>query len=338
MRKYLLFGIAVLLILSFSLAACGPKETPQDVTTEPGKEEDVGDQGETDKTPVTISFLTIADDLQAQAMDLIVKRFHEMEDGKYAHITIQFDAKPAAEIRNQLQNAVASGVPLDIIQVDGPQVKHFAYHKLLKDLSQDLTEEEMAQWVPQSIAEGSVGDAFYAPPMRQSCSIMWYNPEITDAAGIDVPNTLEEAWTYEEALDAWQKTTIDEDGDGVPETWGVMLGQGPYWGDYEYDLAARSAGVPGSPSFEGLGPDGITFEGYFNTPERVAAYEFVEKLYQEYKVATTEPIWDQYFTGGIAFQIYPDRLLGQIDKQYPDAPVAAAPPPYIETLICHTGS
>ncbi len=342
MKKYLLVGIGLLLILSFAFAACAPAaeepmETDQEETTAEEEEEEEPAE-DTSMEPVTLSFLTIADDLQAQAMDQIVQRFHEMEDGKYAHITIEFDAKPTAEIRNQLQNAVAAGLPLDIIQVDGPEVKHYAYHNLLKDLSGDLTDEEMAQWVPQSVEEGSLGDAFYAPPMRQSCSIMWYNPDVTDAAGIDVPNTLEEAWTYEEALDAWQKTTIDEDGDGVPEVWGVILGQGPYWGDYEYDLIARSAGEPGSPSFEGIAPDGVTFDGYFNTDERVEAFEFAEALYQDYKVSPTEPIWDQFFVGGVAFQIYPDRLLGQIANQYPDAPVAAAPPPYVETMICHTGS
>lgn len=340
MKKGLLIILGVLLSISMILAACTPKEEVAEVE-EPVVEEPVGEEPSEEvvgSEPVTIQFLSIADDLQVQAMDLIVKRFHEIEDGKYAHINIQFDAKPSAEINKQLQTSVAAGAPLDIIQVDGPEVTHLAYLGLLKDLKPDFSSEEIAQWVPQSVAEGSYKDGFYAPPMRQSCSVMWYNPEITDAAGIDVPNSVEEAWTYEEALEAWKKTTIDENGDGVPEVYGIMLGQGPYWGVYEYALTTRSAGEEGSPTFQNVAPDGVTFDGYFNSEEAVETWEFVESLYQEYKVASTEPTWDVFFTGALAFNFYPDRILGQIKNQYPDAPIAASPLPYIKTPICHTGS
>ena len=331
MKKGLIITLGVILTISMILASCAPKATavppvvvppttaPVQATTAPvqATAAPVQPTEVAVVAPVTISFLSIADDLQAQAMKKIVDRFHQIENGKYANVTIQFDAKPTADIEKQLQTAVATNSPLDVIQVDGPAVKHFAYNQLLKDLTADFSAAEMAQWVPQSVSEGSYNGKFYAPPMRQSCSIMWYNPKITEAAGIDVPKTLDAAWTYEEALAAWKKTTIDQNGDGVPEVWGILLGQGPYWGDYEYDLAARSAGAPGSPTFQGIAPDGVTFTGYFNTPEAVTAFEFVEKLYTTEKVATTEPIWDSFFTGNVAFNIYPDRLLGQIEESIP---------------------
>ena len=77
----------------------------------------------------------------------------------------------------------------------------------------------------------------------------------------------------QEAWDAWEKTQTDADGDGTPEVWGMRWGQGTWTGDYEQGIIRRSAGKRGSPTFQGMGPDAITFKGYLDTPEAIEGYQ-----------------------------------------------------------------
>ena len=94
----------------------------------------------------------------------------------------------------------------------------------------------------------------------------------------------------EEALAAWEDTTIDSNGDGVPEVWGVRWGQGTWTGDYEHGIFRRSNGAVGSPTYAGMGEDGLTFRGYLDTPEAVAAMQFYQDLHLVSKVTPVEPI------------------------------------------------
>ncbi len=108
---------------------------------------------------------------------------------------------------------------------DGPDIKHYAYNEAIIPLAEYYTEEELAEWVPQSVEEGSFNGTFYAPAIMQSCSLMFYNKDMTDAAGLEPPQEVQ-GWTMDEAWDAWQKTTVDDTGDGVPDSWGMRWGQG----------------------------------------------------------------------------------------------------------------
>lgn len=334
MKKCWTLLLIVVVVLGGLLSSC--RSTPHTTIEEVEEATTQGEPGE--KEPVSLTFLKFADELDALALEIIVERFHEIEGGKWSHVNIEYDAKPFEELFTSIEIAIATGSPVDIIQVDGPDVKHFAYNGVLKDLTGHFTEEEMAQWAPQSVIEGSIGDHFYGPPFNQSCSVMWYNTNITDAAGLDIPTTLDEAWTYDEALPYWQKTTIDENGDGVPEVYGVLLNQGWGWGDYESRLPGRSAGEPGSPTYDGIGLDGITFDGYLNTPESIEAFEWIQKLFTEHKVSATESPWNAFWAGLVTFYISPDRVIGVQQDQYADLHMKAMGPPYFVTPICQTGA
>jgi len=189
MKKYLYVVLGLLIVISMVLAACTPK-----AATEVAVEEETTAGETTTKEPVVLKFLKIADELEAQALAEIVAEFQTIEDGKYSHVSIEVDAKPFAELFPAIEKAVATGSGIDIVQADGPDVKHFAYNDVLMDVTDYFTEEEMAQWAPQSIAEGSMNGRFYGPPEVQSCQLMWFNKDMLDAAGIDYTDTA--GWTY----------------------------------------------------------------------------------------------------------------------------------------------
>jgi fructooligosaccharide transport system substrate-binding protein len=291
-----------------------------------------------DQDPVVLTFIKIADELEAQALDVMIEEWRMANDGEYSYVTVEFNALPFSDLMTGIQTAVATGQPVDLIQADAPNLLNFAVDGVIQPQTADWSEDELALFAPQSLDEATIAGEFYGPPMRQSCSVMWYNTEMVAAAGLEVPEGID-AVTYEDALAIWQQIATDENGDGVPDVYGVELGQNPYWGDYEYRVGARSAGEPGSPTYEGVGPDGIVFDGYFNTPEAIEAYQFIQSLYTEHNVATAEPVPNSFLAQSAAFYISPARVVGVRNDQFPDMPeIRATNAPYFNTPLCHTGS
>jgi ABC-type glycerol-3-phosphate transport system substrate-binding protein len=92
-----------------------------------------------------------------------------------------------------------------------------------------------------------------------------------------------------------------------------------------------------------VGPDGITFTGYLDTPEAIAAYETYREWHlSDEPVSPAEPIPDIFVAGQAAFYVSPDTAIAQIDRLYPDGDFnwGVTGIPYFEdgAQLCHTGS
>lgn len=334
MKKPFLVFAVLLTIFSMVLAACGggaPAAPAAQTSTE-----SAATTSEGGKAPVTLRFLKISDELEAKSFAEMVEAFHQVDGGKWAHVNIEYDAKPFAELFPAIEKAVATDSQIDIVQADGPDVKHFAFNNVLLDLTDSFTAEEMKTWVAQSVDEGSFNGRFYGPPMAQSCQLMWYSDAAMAEAGIDVSSV--EGWTLGDdgnALTNWLKLTKDDNGDGSPEVFGSAF-SGPW--DYFQRAFVRSAGVPGDPTFEGVGDGGLQFTGYFDSPESIEAWKFQQSLVTEHKVQSAEQTANQMLSGLAATQVYQDLIMGTQKDQFPDFQMSAIEPPYFVTKFCHTGS
>ena len=331
MKNKSIFFAVSLLVIALALMASQPVITEASVINDSSTSTQADD-----KDPVVLTFLKIADELEAQAFVDMVKEFQTIEDGRWSYVTVEYDTKPWAELFPAISRAIATGSDVDIIQADGPNVKSFAYNGILADLTDEFTEEELAIWAPSSVAEGSLDGRFYAPPEAESCQLMWYNADMLDAAGIDVTST--DGWTYGDdgtGLVNWQKLTTDENGDGNPEVYGFST-IGFY--DYFYRIPARSNGEVGDATYQGVSDDGLTFTGYFDTEDAVEAYQFMQDMVYKYNVASPEVISNQMLSGLAATVFYQDMIIGTQKDQFPDFNMGAIEPPYFETPLCQTGS
>jgi fructooligosaccharide transport system substrate-binding protein len=331
-------GITMLVIALLLLAAYGGPATS---SASPTTAEQPAAAPALAQDAATIQFLTIDDEDMLIATEQMIEAF-KASDPQYANVTVEVQSVPFEQLFPTIETAVAAGAELDVFLADGPDIKHYAYNEAIIPLAEYYTEEELAEWVPQSVEEGSFNGTFYAPAIMQSCSLMFYNKDMTDAAGLEPPQEVQ-GWTMDEAWDAWQKTTVDDTGDGVPDTWGLRWGQGTYQGDYEHGIMRRSAGEKGSPSYQGIGPDGITFQGYLDTPEAIASFEDYRDWHQGDRAVTPqEPIDNIFFSKGAAFYVSPDNAVGTINRLYPDGDFnygVTGIPYYADgAQVCHTGS
>ena len=327
--------LAVLMLLCAAvLAACTVAPVPMPADDSMAME-DEGPSG-----PVTLKFLALADDDQLNAWREILAEFQQLNDGEYSYVELEFETIPFRELFPKIESSVAVGLPWDLFQADGPDMKHYGFNRVIWPLTDHFSEEEMAQWFPQSIEEGSFRDQFLGPPIMQSCSLLMYNKDFTDAAGISPPVGIENAWTMEEAVAAWQDTTVDENGDGVPEVWGLRWGQGTWTGDYEHGIFRRSNGEIGSATYAGMGEDGVTFQGYLDTAEAAEAMQFYQDLHQTYKVSPVEAIPEIFESRQAAFMVTPDNRIGALNRIHGEGNFnwGVSGIPYFKTPVCHTGS
>jgi fructooligosaccharide transport system substrate-binding protein len=329
-----------LVLGSLILAACqaAPTQAPAPTAAAPQPQPTAASTstGGGQKAPVTLVFIKIADDLEAKSFNEMLDAFHKIDGGKWSYVNVQYDAKPFAELFPAIEKSVATGADVDLIQADGPDVKHFAYNNVIKDLTDNFTKDELAQWDPGSNAEGTYKGRFYGPAEVQSCQLMWYNQDMVDAAGLKLdPTTPLTYGPNGTALPVFQKLTVTKSGSSTPSVYGFQN----VWGfDYFNRIEARTNGKPGSPTFQGVSDDGLKFVGFFDTPESIQAFQFDQDMISKYKVESAQPPTNSLLSGLSASTVYQDLILGTLRDQFPNFKIGAQYPPYWQTPLCQTGS
>ena len=281
---------------------------------------------------ITLRALLYTTQPPASLHDALIEKFQQ----ENPNIEIVVRRVPFGELYRQTIISVASDDPPDVIYVDGPMVASLAYNKILLPLDDYFTEEEMQDFLPASVEEGSYEGKFYAVPERQSAIVLFYNKDYTDAAGIYPPQTLEEAWTWPEFLEVLKKVTKRDDTGNV-EIWGLtQVSKHTLYSDL---TIVRSAGESReSPTFKAISDDGTTVSGYLDTPEAKMALQFLQDLHQKYQVTPVEQMPDMFENGMSVFHMSPGHTAGRLTSEFPDLNWGVTPLPYFNTPITHTGS
>jgi fructooligosaccharide transport system substrate-binding protein len=238
----------------------------------------------------------------------------------------------------KIQAIAAAKSDYDIIWADGPNVWSFAYNGVIQPMDDTFPRDYVTQnWLPSSLVTSYYKGHFYAPPERESCSLLWYNKDMTDAAGIQPPMEFSKSWTMEQALVAWQKVN------NPPAVYGLRWGQGTGPGqDYENGEFRRLAGHSrDSKAFLGINPqDGLTISGYFDDPEAIKGHQFLQDIHQKYKISPIENVPDIWISKKAAFYLSPDNALAQYNTAKPGFAYGVTGIPYFQggTQMCHNDS
>ncbi|HZO26338.1 MAG TPA: extracellular solute-binding protein [Chloroflexota bacterium] len=282
--------------------------------------------------PVKLSFIGVESDDQKFALSAVLAEYQKTRP----EVTVEFELLPFPQLFPKIQANAAAKAPTDIILTDGPNLWSFAYNGIIAPMDEWFDKALIEKsWTPTSLATSSYRGKFYAPPQMESCSIMWFNKDMTDKAGIKPPDALAQTWTMDQALDAWQKTN------NPPQTYGIRWGQGNTPGqDYEAGLMRRAAGKKDSKAYKGIADDGLTISGYFDDPQAVMGLTFFHELYQKHKVSAVEGIPDAWVNQKAAFFISPDNALGTYKRLNATFQYGVTGIPYFKdgAQICHTDS
>lgn len=116
-------------------------------------------------------------------------------------LTVELTFFPDYQYTEKLAIAAAAGDLPDAFDLDGPLVARLADAGLLAPLEPWFTSDELADFLPTLLTQGTYRDRLYALGAFESALVLYYDRALLARAGITPPEEGA-AWTWSEFLDA----------------------------------------------------------------------------------------------------------------------------------------
>lgn len=168
----------------------------------------------------SVSFLIFGDPAEKAAYETLVAEFeraHPEIDINLQHIASQ------ADYRARLGADFAAGTPSDIVLINYRRYAQFAGKNQLEPLGLYLEQSSLIQesdFYPETIEPFKWQGELMCIPQNLSSLVVYYNKSLFDAAGLAYPS---DDWTWDEFLATAQALTLDLDGDGTIDQYGVGI-------------------------------------------------------------------------------------------------------------------
>ncbi|PWI33800.1 ABC transporter substrate-binding protein [Vibrio albus] len=194
----------------------------------------------------SLSGSVFAKEITAWVIDAEIERpfFVQLEEQfnqAYAGDDVSVKIKPIPGYNDAIQAAWMSQDMPDIIMIDGPNMANYVWSGMLKPIDQLVSQETIDQILPGLIAQGT-----YSPTKRiymlaagDSSVALWANKKYLEQAGVSIPTTLDEAWTYEEFTSVLEKLSKVE---GVKWPLDMKLNYEGEWNTYGFYPWVKSGG------------------------------------------------------------------------------------------------
>ncbi len=166
----------------------------------------------------SVSFMFFGDPAELAAYQGLVAAFeaeHPAIDVELVHIPslIDYQARLGADL--------AAGSQADVVLINYRRYAPLAARGVLEPLAPYLRSSEViaeVDFFPQAIEPFRWRGQLMCIPQNISSLVVYYNRDLFDAAGLDYPN---DDWTWDEFLAAAQALTLDLDGDGITDQYGL---------------------------------------------------------------------------------------------------------------------
>lgn len=199
-----------------------------------------------------------------------IKETFEQETG----ITVEVDNCSFDDLNDQYEVLLSSGSSeYDVLIVDGPNTAAYVSRGYLAPLDQYFTKDEINAFSGALVDQGTVNDSFYAAPMGDSCTVMYYNKDLLKEAGVswdfDQYDGVNSRITWEELIDLATQVTSKLDPDGSKGITPVEFGQASQV--YMMNTIPNSLGAPN------ISEDGLSVSGVIDSPEWTEALNWYQK-------------------------------------------------------------
>jgi multiple sugar transport system substrate-binding protein len=143
----------------------------------------------------TLTFVNWSGDEEKAAFDALIKRFQDANPG----ITVKTDTVPYESITTNLDSRFQAGNPPDLFRVSYIDLGQYTSQDVLLDVSPAFDQAKIDSFVP-GLWQGVVaGGKPYGVPHQIDTTAILYRKDAFEAAGItNVPQSVEDAWTWEE--------------------------------------------------------------------------------------------------------------------------------------------
>lgn len=302
------------LALAMVTAACGGDDgddEPADEAEEPAAEEEPADEGEEEEAGddmalgvddgSTITMWTRA--ATEATVQRLVDAYNESHENQ-----VELTVIPTDEYLGRVATAAGAAELPDLVSLDVVFVPQFTTQGAYLDITDRIAALPFADSIaPSHVDVGTVDGAEHTVPLTMDLSVLFYNKDLYEQAGLDPeqpPTTLEEFAEHARA--------VDELGDDIHGThFGgncggclVFTWWPSIWGD----------------GHEVMNEDGT--ESFLNSPEAQAVYDVWKGLYED-DVTNPEtpdeagPTWTGFFPeGNIGVMPMPSTTLGLMPDSF----------------------
>lgn len=271
-----ILALILSLVLVFGLVACNSSKTTTDnVTNNEGSQNENPEANAEESTiateitsPVEIEFWHAMSGASGEALEKLTNDFNAANENITVKLVNQGGYR---DLFDKLMGAAKAKQLPAIAQVYSNRLSWYVSKGLVEDLKPymenekvGLAKEEIEDF-PQLFLDDGIWDGKqYAMPFNKSQMVLYYNVDMLKEAGLEVPTT------WEEWKEAARKLTVDKDGNGEPEIYGLVLAN-----NLSTDIAPWVKQAGGEIISEK--EDKINF----NTPETKEAVEFLNSMIQE---------------------------------------------------------
>ena len=192
----------IVAILAFSLLSCGGRKQPE--------------------SGVTLTLYHWMEKERSLWENEIIKPFEEAHPG----IRVILQTSPYQLYVSKSLTSIASGNRLaDVMFAEdwfGQELISKRYARNIMPLVRrdittgDFYAETFTEW--RGVAQRE--DELYGFPVCLGLTVLFYNKDMFDRAGLPYPDT---SWTYDDLLRVGKRLTVDFDGDGIPDRWGLSF-------------------------------------------------------------------------------------------------------------------
>lgn len=253
--------------------------------------------------PVTITFWHTYNEVSAENQTL-VETLIPMFETEHPNIKVESVPYPYDGFRQALLTSAAGGEGPDLVRLDIIWSPEFADQGVLMNLSEEMPdfEEYAAKVFPGPLSTNIYNGQYYGLPLDTNTRIFVYNPELMESA----PATIDELAAMCETLP--EGSYLFSDG-----------------GTYGWALLPWIWSFGGDVTDEAM----TTATGYVNSPETVAAVEFIAQMVQsgcfsDAFIGSGLDNWGGFFGGTIYSLLEGPWLYPTAESQYPDFEIGAA--------------
>ena len=263
MKRKLLVLLTTILVISFLLTACSASAEVKEEAPAQDNQGETVEAEETAAEPVEITFWHTYNE-EGSENEMLVNTLIPMFETSHPNITVKSVAVPYDNFREKLLASISADTTPDLLRSDIIWVPELAEMGALVALDENMSDFADYQSI---VFDGPLSTNYwdghyYGLPLDTNTKVWLYNDELYQEAGItNIPPKMDELEADCAAIKAVDPDAYLFAADGV-FAWVTL---------------------PWVWSFGGAVTDEAitTADGYINSPESVAAYELLLKLYQD---------------------------------------------------------
>lgn len=234
MKRTVSFILAAAL-LTTSLAGCGRKETDNPAGNGAAEIITESTTAAGEKTMIQLMGPWVVESPEDQILAGVVKGFEE----SHPEYEVELIGVPSADLLTNVQSMAASNTLPDLVITNGTNNAAWKEMGIVGDIRNEFDQEFLDGFYPEMLKEFTYNDELLGLPMCAAPFVLLLRNDLLQKAGLKVPEN------FEELVHTAQELTVDTDGDGKIDRYGMSLMGFPDGNNaLRFTLALFAAGAP----------------------------------------------------------------------------------------------